>query len=173
MQQNNNIMQTLNLYKQNSWNNDQAANNQGRSMASTPLRKSTVELSPFTLLDSEQVHFKVQNDNNKIRKVHSEQEDAGKQPQRNVALLAETKKKIFKNKTCCLTAGVVLWLRRERRRLRGEEMLRLQGFWPQGRTRLLTFSDVLLKDLAANAVNAGAFLACLLAALQVVEFSSS
>ena len=81
--------------------------------------------------------------------------------------------KIFKNKTCCLTAGVVLWLRRERRRLRGEEMLRLQGFWPQGRTRLLTFSDVLLKDLAANAVNAGAFLACLLAALQVVEFSSS
>ena len=64
-------------------------------------------------------------------------------------------------------------MRRERRRLRGEEMLRLQGFWPQGRTRLLTFSDVLLKDLAANAVNAGALLACLLAALQVVEFSSS
>ena len=51
-------------------------------------------------------------------------------------------------KTCCLTPGAEVWLRNEGRLLKGEEALRIQGFWLADRQRLAAFSDFQLRDLA-------------------------
>ena len=67
-------------------------------------------------------------------------------------------------KTCCLTPGAEVWLRNEGRLLKGEEALRIQGFWLAGRQRLAAFSDNQLRDLAGNAFAAG----CVGSALLVV-----
>ena len=58
-------------------------------------------------------------------------------------------------KTCCLTPGAEVWLRNEGRLLKGEEALRIQGFWLADRQRLAEFSDSQLRDLAGNAFSAG------------------
>ena len=77
----------------------------------------------------------------------------------------------FKGKSCCLTPHGIHWMRRAGRRMRGEEMLHLQGLFVADRADLFRFSDSQLRDLAGNAFNAGAFAMALLAALQVVDFS--
>ena len=79
--------------------------------------------------------------------------------------------KVVVGKSPCLTPNGVRWLRRAGRRMRGEEMLRLQGLCPADRKLLFEFSDGQLRDLAGNAFNAGSFAVALLAALQVVDFS--
>jgi site-specific DNA-cytosine methylase len=79
--------------------------------------------------------------------------------------------KVVVGKSPCLTPNGVHWLRRAGRRMRGEEMLRLQGLCPADRKLLFEFSDGQLRDLAGNAFNAGSFAVALLAALQVVDFS--
>jgi hypothetical protein len=81
-----------------------SSTDQGRdaslATADTPLRKSVVELNPFTLLDNQQVHLKHQNDKNKMRKVASldASESIFAKHGKHQALFADTKKKIAKNK---------------------------------------------------------------------------
>ena len=55
-------------------------------------------------------------------------------------------------KTCCLTPGAEVWLRNEGRLLKGEEALRIQGFWLADRQRLAGLSAIQLRELAGNAL---------------------
>ena len=71
-------------------------------------------------------------------------------------------------KTCCLTPGAEVWLRNKGRLLKGEEALRIQGFWLVDRQRLAAFSDKQLRDLAGNAFSAGCVAKALLVLLAVM-----
>ena len=59
-------------------------------------------------------------------------------------------------------------LRNEGRLLKGEEALRIQGFWLADRQRLARFSDKQLRDLAGRAFSAGCVASALLVLLAVV-----